>query len=143
MFFERSDLALLLQPIEVAADIDALLEPPPHHRKAKRIGEVKQTSGSDFSINIPSTSLSPVLLLRHQNKKRTGAADSDDDDESEERNAATTTHVDYAVAAALDAELARNRELHAELTQLKMTAKKLAKLVLTNEHISGINIRKH
>ncbi|KAJ2257274.1 hypothetical protein GGI13_000950 [Coemansia sp. RSA 455] len=153
-FFERGDLDLLLRPVEVP-DIDALLEPPRRPvqpRKApNRLGPLlsARCGAADFTINIPSTSLSPVLpqgwarngglLARHREQRRPAAVaqqqDDSDDSEDEVPQQRVKPSVDGAVAAQLEAELARNHELHAELARLHLKARKLANLVIANQSI--------
>ncbi|KAJ2754337.1 hypothetical protein GGI19_002489 [Coemansia pectinata] len=163
-FFERGDLALLLRPVEVP-DIDALLEPPrrPAQPQARRVPNrpgpllSARCGAADFTINIPSTSLSPVLpqgwarnggllLARHreQREQRRPATvaqqqeeeeDSDDSDEDELPQQRGKPNVDGAVAAQLEVELARNHALHAELARLHLKARKLANLVIANQNI--------
>ncbi|KAJ2799267.1 hypothetical protein H4S07_005483 [Coemansia furcata] len=162
-FFERGDLALLLQPVEVP-DIDALLEPPkrpaqttpmPRRVSLARPGPLlsARCGAAEFTINIPSTSLSPVLpqgwgrnggvLARHQKHQQRrlhGAALQGDESDGSDyddgfRHQQVETHVDGAVAAQLEAELARNKELHAELARLLLRGRRLANLVLANENI--------
>ncbi|KAJ2489910.1 hypothetical protein IWW37_003604 [Coemansia sp. RSA 2050] len=160
-FFERSDLALLLRPVQVP-DIDRLLEPPQRppppalgaHRRASQNGALllPRCSAADFTINIPSTSLSPVLpqgwartgllVSRQQQQRRERrrlAAQQDDSDDGDDgllpRRA--TPNVDREVAAQLEAELARNQQLHAELARLHLKTRKLANLVIANKNIEG------
>ncbi|KAJ2746710.1 hypothetical protein GGI20_001131 [Coemansia sp. BCRC 34301] len=169
-FFENSDLALLLRLVEVP-DIDAMLEPPKRAtpsasglrsnqmashipRPTRPLLSVRGNMAADFSINIPSTSLSPVLptgwtrngtqlLARQKQQQRRQSRNiaaqrqgDDDDDDSDGGRQPVQTRVDNAVAAQLEAEMARNQELHAELMRLHLMTRKLAKLVLTNENIN-------
>ncbi|KAJ1999916.1 hypothetical protein GGI04_004368 [Coemansia thaxteri] len=152
-FFESTDLALLLQPLEVAG-IDALLEPPARTartqppRQGHRPGPLPLSArrggpAADFTVSIPATSLSPVLppgWARHgslagRNRGPRSAAphgDSSDDDGA----GGGCRHVDSAVAAQLDAELAHNRELHAELARLHRAARCLAGLVVASRRVA-------
>ncbi|KAJ2414223.1 hypothetical protein H4218_005108 [Coemansia sp. IMI 209128] len=161
-FFERGDLALLLRPVEVP-DIDKLLEPPqrplqrppPPAREADRRASLNRPlmplrcNAADFTINIPSTSLSPVLpqgwarngllVSRQQQRRRLAAQQDDSDDGDEEQPRRVTPNVDREVAAQLEAELARNQQLHAELARLHLKTRKLANLVIASQNIKGVD----
>ncbi|KAJ2359244.1 hypothetical protein GGF43_000266 [Coemansia sp. RSA 2618] len=164
-FFNNPELNLLMQPLDPESAV-ADVEPVPPSQRAKQLGpRAAQATYSargaaktpvrgefDFTINIPSTTLSPLVpgSMDRRQRSRTAVFMADSavsiDADAGRRGMRPHTFTDGAGGAQkssdvyqqIEAEMAENEVLKRELAQLDATVKALEQLVVASHSLRAV-----